>query len=63
MTLEAIQSFISTCGFPIACCIFLVYQNMRQEKAHKEQISELKEAIELQTKAINEIIEMVKKER
>lgn len=34
---EIIQA-ISTVGFPIACCCFLLWQNSRQDEYHREQM-------------------------
>lgn len=38
-------TIIQTVGFPIACCIALFIYLIRSAKAHKEEVTELKQAI------------------
>lgn len=42
MTFEAITNFIQSCGFPIACCVYLFYQNNK----YQQSLSDLGKSIE-----------------
>lgn len=48
MDVGAISSAISNVGFPIACCIYLIY-------SHKQEIQILANAIDNNTKAIDKL--------
>jgi hypothetical protein len=50
-----IVNLISTCGFPIACCVFMLYQNSKQDQYFMEQQEKLRESIENNTRTINEL--------
>lgn len=46
-------AFIKDFGFPIACCVALFIMLMKSNKSHREEVSELKDAIyELKTSFI-----------
>jgi hypothetical protein len=57
---EVIQA-ISTVGFPIACCCFLLWQNSRQDEYHREQMEKLRETIKGNTDSITELGKLVQK--
>lgn len=57
---EVIQA-ISTVGFPIACCCFLLWQNSKQDEYHREQQEKLRETIDGNTKSIEELSKIVAK--
>ena len=57
---EVIQA-ISTVGFPIACCCFLLWQNSKQDTYHREQQEKLRETISENTKAIEEQSKLINK--
>lgn len=48
---EIIQA-VSTVGFPIACCCFLLWQNSKQDQYNREQQAKLRETIDNNTKSI-----------
>ena len=50
---EVIQA-VSTVGFPIACCCFLLWQNSKQDEYHRQQMEELRKTIEGCTKSNEE---------
>lgn len=56
---EIIQA-VSTVGFPIACCCFLLWQNSKQDQYHRQQQEELRKTIEGNTKSIEELSGIVK---
>lgn len=51
---ELIQ-MISTVGFPIACCCFLLWQNSKQDQYNREQQDKLRQTIDQNTKSIEEL--------
>lgn len=51
---EIIQA-VSTVGFPIACCCFLLWQNSKQDEYHRQQMEELRKTIEGCTKSNDEL--------
>ena len=54
-----ITTFISTCGFPIACTIFLLFQSFRNDEAERKQYDELRKTIEGNTRALNALAKTV----
>lgn len=50
-----IVGIISQVGFPIACCIYLIYTNGKNGEKHDEEIEKLRVTIENNTKAINKL--------
>lgn len=56
---EIIQA-VSTVGFPIACCCFLLWQNSKQDSYHREQQEKLRETIAGNTKSIEELGKLVR---
>jgi hypothetical protein len=55
---EIIQA-VSTVGFPIACCCFLLWQNSKQDAYHREQQEKLRETIAENTKSIEELGKLI----
>ena len=55
---ELIQA-VSTVGFPIACCCFLLWQNSKQDNYNREQQEKLRETIAGNTKSIEELGKIV----
>lgn len=50
---------ISTVGFPIACCCFLLWQNSKQDNYNREQQEKLRETIAGNTRSIEELGKIV----
>ena len=55
---EIIQA-VSTVGFPIACCCFLLWQNSRQDQYNREQQEKLRVTIDNNTRSIQELGKLV----
>ena len=53
---EIVQA-ISTVGFPIVCCIILIYLNEKQDTRHKEEVDKMTEAVNNNTVVIQQILE------
>lgn len=52
MDINGISQLIGSLGFPIACCIYLIYSNNKANEAHKEEIDKLRETVENNTKVM-----------
>lgn len=48
-------SIISSVGFPIACCIYLIYVNNKNEEKHAEEVEKLRVTVENNTKVMNKL--------
>lgn len=48
-------SIISSVGFPIACCIYLIYVNNKNEEKHAEEVEKLRITVENNTKVMNKL--------
>lgn len=55
MNLQEIVNAISTVGFPIAACIYLVYNQREMNKATNETIDKLRDTIENNTKVVTRL--------
>ncbi len=55
--MEEIANIVSTFGFPIACCLILMYYVFRLNESHKAEVTEImrehKEEVDKMTDAIN----------
>lgn len=52
MDVSAITSLISSVGFPIACCIYLIYSNNKAAEKHAEEVEKLRVAVDNNTKVM-----------
>ena len=52
MDVTTISQLIGSLGFPIACCIYLIYSNNKANESHKEEIDKLRETVENNTLAM-----------
>lgn len=59
---NTIIDFIQTVGFPIAACVALYYSNEKNNERHREEIDELRKAIENNTLVMSQISERIRKE-
>lgn len=55
MNANDIVTAISTVGFPIACCCFLLWQNSKQDNYNREQQDKLRATIDNNTKSIESL--------
>lgn len=56
---EIIQA-ISTVGFPIACCCFLLWQSNKQDEYNRKQQEELRKTIDNNTRSIDKLGSIVR---
>lgn len=59
--ITAIVQAISTVGFPIACCCFLLYRGSKQDEYHREEMEKLRQTIEKNTATLSKLAELIKK--
>lgn len=59
MDLTNITSIVSQVGFPIACCIYLIYSNNKQNEKSAEEIEKLRTAIDNNTRVMIELKTML----
>ena len=52
MDFSSIGSLIGTVGFPIACCVYLIYVNNKNEEKHTEEVEKLRVTVENNTKVM-----------
>ena len=52
MNFSSISSLISSVGFPIACCIYLIYSNNKTAEKHAEEVEKLRQTVENNTKVM-----------
>lgn len=57
---ELIQA-VSTVGFPIACCCFLLWQNSKQDEYHREEMEKLRDTISENTRIIDKLSKIVQR--
>lgn len=57
--LNAIVQAISTVGFPIACCCYLLWQSNKQAQYHREEQAKLRECIEKNTESITKLADKI----
>lgn len=55
MDYNAIVQTVSSVGFPIVMCLMLYNQMLKTEAVHKQEIAELRKAIENNTLALNNL--------
>lgn len=52
MDISSIASIVSTVGFPIACCIYLIYTNNKTSEKHADEVEKLRQTVENNTKVM-----------
>lgn len=60
MQMNEIINAVSTVGFPIALCVFLVWQNSKQDAYYREMLDKLRETVERNTNSITELSQIIK---
>ena len=52
MDFNSITTLISSVGFPIACCIYLIYMSNKSSEKHAEEVEKLRQTVENNTKVM-----------
>lgn len=55
MDMNAVTQLIGSVGFPIAACLICFWYINKQEERHKEEMNKLSEAINNNTKVMQEL--------
>lgn len=55
MDINTIVSIISTVGFPIACCIYLIWYSNKMNERHADEIEKLRKSLDNNTKVMTRI--------
>lgn len=58
--MEILVQLISSVGFPIAMCVYMIYTLNKQTEVHKQEIDTLRTAIENNTQALNDLAKGVR---
>lgn len=53
MDVNAVTTLIGTVGFPCAMCFLTLYILLKEQQSHKEEMTEMRNAIEKITEAVN----------
>lgn len=61
MDVNTATQLISSVGFPIALCVYMIYAMQKQSENHKSEIDELSKTIENNTIAIVKLVEKIDK--
>ena len=59
--INIISNLISSVGFPIAICIYLLYQNAKQDEFNRKAQENIEKAIDNNTKTINKLQDAINK--
>ena len=52
MTIGDIISMISSVGFPIVCCLYLIYSNGKNGEKHDAELEKMRTAVDNNTKVM-----------
>jgi len=61
MEINTVTQLVSSVGFPIALCIYMIYAMQKQSENHKTEINELTKTIENNTIAIIKLVEKIER--
>ena len=59
MDANAIQSFIQTLGFPIACVVYLFYSTAKERELHAEESKQWQQALTNNTLALTKLTDFI----
>lgn len=60
-TIQIIVQSISTVGFPIACCCFLLWRGSKQDEYHREEMEKLRQTVAENTRTLDKLAQLIKK--
>jgi hypothetical protein len=55
MDVNTITQIVSTVGFPIAACIYMVWYSDKLDKRHSEEIEKLRQSLDNNTRVMQRI--------
>jgi hypothetical protein len=54
---QTVISAISSLGFPIVCCLIVLYMYWKSDQTHKAEVDKLSEAVQNNTVVMEKILE------
>lgn len=54
---QTIMNAISSLGFPIVCCLIILYMYWKSDQTHKAEVDKLSEAVQNNTVVMEKILE------
>lgn len=60
MDINAVTTFITTLGFPVACVVYLFYSNQKERDVHHEESKSWMEALHNNTLALTKLTDIIK---
>lgn len=60
MDIGVIAEFVTSVGFPIACCIYLIRHNEKEDDKNREERRELSNVVSNNTIAITHLLDKLK---
>lgn len=54
---QTIMNAISSLGFPIVCCLIVLYMYWKSDQTHKAEVDKLSEAVQNNTVVMEKILE------
>ncbi len=55
MDISGVVSSIANMGFPAVLCVVMIWLNHEQSQAHKEELKALRESLDNNTQALNDL--------
>lgn len=62
MDVTAISTFVTSLGFPIACCIALFWYLMKESENHRAEMNTMREAVENNTLVLQKLLDKLNAE-
>lgn len=59
--MDVLVQLISTVGFPIALCCYMVWYNKELNESHREEMNTLKDALNNNTLAVQHLADIITK--
>ena len=56
MDIQGVSSIVGTLGFPIACCVYMMYYVREQQQENRKQIEDLNDKYDENIKTLTETI-------
>lgn len=54
------MELISSVGFPIVCCVYLIYNQNKMNDRHTQEVDKLRQSLDNNTKVMNKILRRLK---
>lgn len=61
MDFGTITQLISSVGFPIACCVYLVYNQNKADERHRDEVEKLRRSLDNNTTVMKNVLDELTK--